>query len=205
METLLPLGLLLLAITLGSWWLGRRFWQQSLELELISPTRFRTLAELVLLATLLNLLLYCFTAVFFLPLGKGAAHGQLATPSEWQEAHLTHEFFLLLLSGVCGALILRMRRGRAAALSWLTGCVVVIAGCRGLLIYDKWVDEHQSLGLVQSGWLTNKSRNSQSLTTSWPRKVQWLLQNSARTSVGPLAAKWGLHAGDNGGFCRFLY
>jgi hypothetical protein len=66
METLLLLGLFLLAITLGSWWLGRRFWQQSLEPELISSTRLRTVAELVLLASLLNLLLYCVTAMFFI-------------------------------------------------------------------------------------------------------------------------------------------
>jgi hypothetical protein len=64
-----------------------------------------------------------------------------------------------------------MRRGRAAALSWLTGCVLVIAGFRGLLIYDEWVDEHQSLGLAQSGWLTSESRNSQILATSWPQNV----------------------------------
>jgi hypothetical protein len=45
----------------------------------------------------------------------------------------------LLLSGVYGALSLRMRRGHAAALSWLTWCVVGLAGFRSLLIYDEWL------------------------------------------------------------------
>jgi hypothetical protein len=164
MAFLLLFGLLLLAFTLGSWWLARRFWQQSSASAITRLPSLRTLAELVLLASLLNLLLYGVTAMFFLPWGQGAAHGKSPTPADWQQAHLMHEFCLLGLSGICGALFLHMHRGRAAALSWLTGCLVVIAGFRGLGIYQEWVDEHQALGLVQSSvkfsWLLSNSRGA---------------------------------------------
>jgi hypothetical protein len=136
------LGLLLLAIVIGIWWSGQRFWHYSLTPTLPAKPGFWPTAKLVLLASLWHLLVYSVTAVFALPWLKGAGHGRSATPDEWQQAHFNHEFWLLLLSGLGGACTLLLRGRRVAALSWLAGCLLVIAGFRGPRIYyDAWASE----------------------------------------------------------------
>jgi len=141
----------------------------------MGPASYRTFVEQVLLASLWNLLLYCVTAVFLLPWSQGAAHGRSPTPDDWQEAHFTHECWLLVLSGVGGALTLLVQGRRAAALSWLTGCVVVIAGFRGQRTYHERVEEQAqaavSSRVIQSKWPTSEGRYSQLLENKQLNKV----------------------------------
>lgn len=128
--------LLLLLVLLGGWLLGQRFWQRSKVLAASGWARCRAGIELLLLASAWNLLIYCFTAILMLPWAKGLSQSTYsASPYEWEEAHWRHELCLLLLSGVGGALTLVVCRRRVAALSWLLGCVLVLAGFRGQRFY----------------------------------------------------------------------
>lgn len=134
--------LLLLAIVLGIWWSGQRFWHYSVAPTLAGAS-YWTKVKLVLLASLWHLLVYGITAVFFLPWLKGGAHGSGATLSDWQQAHVNHDFWLLVLGGLGGAATLFVRGRWVAALCWLAGCLLVLASFRGPRTYQAWASEQR--------------------------------------------------------------
>ena len=136
--------LLLLIIVIGIWWSGQRFCHYSVAPTLAAEPGYWTKTKLVLLASLWHLLVYGVTAVFFLPWAKGAAHGSGVSSDEWQQAHFNHDFWLLVLSGLGGAVTLLVRGRRVAALSWLAGCLLVLASFRGPRTYHVWASEQRS-------------------------------------------------------------
>jgi len=132
--------LFLLAIASGIWWSGQRFWHYS-STPTLESSSYWAKVKLVLLASLWHLLVYGVTAFFFLPWLQGGAHGRGASPGDWQQAHFNHEFWLLVLAGLGGAATLLVRGRRVAALCWLAGCVLVLAGFRGPRTYQAWASE----------------------------------------------------------------
>lgn len=135
--------LLLITIPTGIWWSGQRFWHYSGAPTLAAKPSYWAKTRLVLLASLWHLLVYGVTAVLVLPWLKGVGHGRAATPDDWQQAHFNHEFWLLVLSGLGGAVTLLVRGRRVAALSWLAGCLLVLAGFRGPRTYHAWASEQK--------------------------------------------------------------
>jgi hypothetical protein len=172
--------LLLLAIVIGIWWSGQRFWHYSLAPTLAGAS-YWTKVKLVLLASLWHLLVYGVTAVFFLPWLKGAAHGSGATSSDWQQAHFNHDFWLLVLGGLGGAATLLVRGRRVAALCWLAGCVLVLAGFRGPRTYQAWASEQRPQ--VERPLSNERAFTSLSATTPSPPSSSG---GAARGSVADL-------------------
>jgi TonB family protein len=130
----LVLVLLPLAILVAAGWLGRRFWQRTRLPALKAETRYRAVAEQMLLAGLWHLLLYGASAVFFLPWG-GGRNWRPPTPLQWQAAQLHHEGFVLAVGGLCGALVLLLWHRWRAALCWLAGGMLLVGGTHGHRAY----------------------------------------------------------------------
>jgi hypothetical protein len=159
-ELILLLTLALFAVPVAAWWLGRRFWQQSSVQAIRGASRYRTIVELVLLACLWNLLLYGVSAVLLLPWAKGLGHSRSDTLGEWQEAYLQHELFVLAISGLGGSLTLYFWQRWRAALCWLAGCVLLLAGVHGHRTYaDRMeaLEEQRMQQVVGTPFLVNDS------------------------------------------------
>jgi hypothetical protein len=172
--------LLLLTTVIGIWWSSQRFWHYSVAPTLGAESGYWTKTKLVLLASLWHLLVYGVTAVFCLPWAKGAAHGSGATSGEWQQAHFNHEFWLLVLSGLGGAVTLLVRGRQVAAFSWLAGCLLVLASFRGSRTYHLWASEQRPQ--VESSLSTERAFTSISAATPSPPS------SSAGAASGSVAA-----------------